>query len=244
MPDGFDSAVPLYRRIYLQLRQRIISGEWAGGALFPTEQELCETLSVSRVTIRRALEMLTDDKLLRRFQGRGTIVSPSVTPHPVHASISGQISNAEQLGRATTVRLLAFGPAVPPPTVAMAFGVEPGTKLHRSVRLRSQERRPLSHITSWLLPEVAARISREDLITSRPILAMLQGIMRLDGADQVISASLADAKVAELLRVPQGSPLLEVTRSVGCGEPDQAAADRDGQHGAVQPGAVPIPAAP
>jgi GntR family transcriptional regulator len=218
MPDASDEA-PLYRRTYLLLRQRILAGHWAKGAMFPTEQELCEDLSISRVTVRRALELLAEDKLLRRFQGRGTIVVPSVTPQPVHASISGQIDNAVQLGRATTVRLLAYGTGLPPPATAAAFGVAAGTVLHRSVRVRARGKRPISHITSWLLPDVAARIKKADLMTSRPILAMLQGFMRLQGADQVISATLADAEVAALLRVPVGSPLLEVTRSVACADP-------------------------
>ena len=219
MPDGSDDPAPLYRRTYLLLRQRILAGQWADGALFPTEQELCEDLSISRVTVRRALELLAEDKLLRRFQGRGTIVMPSVTPRPVRASISGQIDNAEQLGRATKVRLLAFGAALPPPSVAAAFGVAAGVKLHRSIRVRVREKRPVSHITSWLVPDVGARIKREDLMTSRPILAMLQGVMRLHGADQVISAALAEAPVAALLRVPVSSPLLEVTRSVASADP-------------------------
>lgn len=219
MPVGSDDTGPLYRRSYLLLRQRILAGQWSEGALFPTEQELCEELSISRVTVRRALDLLAEEKLLRRFQGRGTIVMPSVTPRPVHASISGQIDNAEQLGRATSVRLLAFGAALPPPAVAAAFGIAAGRKLHRSVRVRVRERRPISHITSWLLADVAAGITRSDLMSSRPILAMLQRSIRLSGADQVISAVLAEAQVADLLRVPVGSPLLEVTRSVMSADP-------------------------
>ena len=43
--------------------------------------------------------------------------------------------------------------------------------------------------------------------------------MRLGGADQVISAVLAEAPVAGLLRVPAGAPLLEVTRSVMSAQP-------------------------
>ncbi len=205
---------PLYRRTYLLLRERILAGEWGSGALFPTEQELCQGLCVSRVTVRRALEMLAADNMLQRFQGRGSIVTQSVFPRPVRASISGQIDNAEDLGRRTKVKLLHFGAALPPPPVAEAFGAAPGEKLHRNVRLRSRDGAPVSHVTSWLPADVARRISRADLLSSRPILAMLQGMFTLAGADQVISATLADGKVAELLALPPGAPLLEVTRTV------------------------------
>ena len=89
-----------------------------------------------------------------------------------------------------------------------------GEKLHRNVRLRIRDGAPVSHVTSWLPRDVAAKISRADLLSSRPILAMLQGMFPLAGADQVISATLADGKVAELLGLPAGAPLLEVTRTV------------------------------
>jgi GntR family transcriptional regulator len=209
---------PLYHRTYLLLRQRILSGQWEQGALFPTEQELCESMSISRVTVRRALEMLTEENLLRRFQGRGSIVVPAVMPQPVHASISGQISNAEDLGRRTSVALLSYGEVVPPAAIAAAFGCAPGDRLHRNVRLRSRQDAPVSHVTSWLTREIGARISRADLLTSRPILSTLQAMLTLAGADQTISAKLADEQVSTLLQLPLGAPLLEVTRTVASAE--------------------------
>jgi len=208
------SPSPLYLRTYLLLRQRILSGDWQHGELFPTEQELCRTMEVSRVTVRRALEMLTEDQLLRRFQGRGTIVSPSVTPKPVLASISGQIANATDLGRATKVTLLHYGKAKPPPSVASAFRCQKGETLHRNVRLRSYQKVPVSLITSWLPLSVGARISKEALLSSQPILSLLQNMLKISAADQIISAKIAGAEVARPLRVPVGAPLLEVTRTV------------------------------
>jgi GntR family transcriptional regulator len=209
---------PLYHRTYLLLRQRILSGQWAQGALFPTEQELCESMSISRVTVRRALEMLTEENLLRRFQGRGSIVVPAVMPQPVHASISGQISNAEELGRRTSVALLAYGEAAPPAPIAAIFGCAAGETLHCNVRLRSRRGAPVSHVTTWLTKRIGTQITREDLLSSRPILSMLQGLMTLAGADQIISATLADAQVSALLHLPTGAPLLAVRRTVATAE--------------------------
>jgi GntR family transcriptional regulator len=212
------AAGPLYHRTYLLLRQRILSGQWEHGALFPTEQELCESMSISRVTVRRALEMLTEENLLRRFQGRGSIVVPAVMPRPVHASITGQISNAKDLGRRTSVALLAYGDVVPSAAIAAMFDCAMGETLHRNVRLRSRRGAPVSHVTTWLTREIGARITRADLLSSRPILSMLQGMMTLEGADQIISAALADEQVSKLLHLPAGAPLLEVTRTVAAAQ--------------------------
>lgn len=71
--------------LYLQLvqffRDKIASGDWSANAQIPTELDLTSTYDVSRNTIRQALNVLVQDGLLERTQGRGTFVRvPSLTP--------------------------------------------------------------------------------------------------------------------------------------------------------------------
>ena len=65
----------LYAQIEHEIRQRIISGELSVGEKIPTELELCEKHSVSRITVRRAIQNLVDEGSLYRLRGRGTFVS-------------------------------------------------------------------------------------------------------------------------------------------------------------------------
>ncbi|HML36759.1 MAG TPA: FadR/GntR family transcriptional regulator [Bacillota bacterium] len=57
-----------------QIKGMISSGEWKPGEKIPAETELAETMGVSRVTIRAALQKLASLGLIERKQGRGTIV--------------------------------------------------------------------------------------------------------------------------------------------------------------------------
>ncbi len=205
---------PLYYKAYLVLREKILRAEFGSGELFPTEQELCDALGVSRVTIRRALAMLVEERLLRRFQGRGSLVAPTVTTRPVSANILGHLDSAEGLARQTTVELLAFGEKLPPPAIAALFGVAPGIKLHHTIRVRSAHGVPVSHVTTWLTISLGRLVSRKDLLSSRPVLALIEEGAAIADADQTISATLADEAVSQHLRVPIGAPLLEVTRRV------------------------------
>ena len=66
---------PLYKRIYNALLEKISSGEYAPGARLPAEKELCETFGVSRITSKRALELLADQGLVIRRPGKGTFVN-------------------------------------------------------------------------------------------------------------------------------------------------------------------------
>lgn len=69
-----DSASPLYRQLMQRLRSEITGGVYPVHSRIPSEQELCESYSVSRVTVRKALAELTREGLLRRMQGKGTFV--------------------------------------------------------------------------------------------------------------------------------------------------------------------------
>ena len=70
-----NSFEPLYYQIRENLRNRICSGEYPHGSMIPTEAELCQIYSVSRVTVRRAVLDLVKEGLLTRGQGKGTFVS-------------------------------------------------------------------------------------------------------------------------------------------------------------------------
>lgn len=69
-----NSPVPLYEQIKQILREQILDGVLSPGSRLPTEQELCERFDVSRITIKRALDDLATAGLVRRIQGKGSIV--------------------------------------------------------------------------------------------------------------------------------------------------------------------------
>src|SRR5205823_9148452 len=66
---------PLYYQVQHTITQRISRGEYPPGSQLPSETELSRELGVSRVTVREALRVLAQEKLLVKTQGRGTFVS-------------------------------------------------------------------------------------------------------------------------------------------------------------------------
>ena len=105
------------RRIYLLLRERIASGEFAPGARLPSEPALATEHGVSRVTIRRALDSLAGDGLIDRRVGAGTFVREGQIPRPIVADFSNMMTHLVEMGRRTGVRLLAFSYVQPPEAV-------------------------------------------------------------------------------------------------------------------------------
>lgn len=71
---------PRYRQLADALRGQITSGSLRPGDALPPELELCDTHKVSRHTMREALRLLTEDGLIERRRGAGTIVADVAAP--------------------------------------------------------------------------------------------------------------------------------------------------------------------
>jgi len=67
--------MPLYRQLAAILRGKIESGELAKGDPLPSESYLQQEHSVSRVTVRKAVEVLRDEGLVITLPQRGTFVA-------------------------------------------------------------------------------------------------------------------------------------------------------------------------
>lgn len=70
-----ESNKPLYLQVEAAIRNAIITKKYSPGQKLPTEVELSELYEVSKITIRKAMEKLSNDGLVQRVQGKGTFVS-------------------------------------------------------------------------------------------------------------------------------------------------------------------------
>lgn len=64
----------LYYKVMEQLKDDILNGEYPLGGLIPTENELEKEFSVSKITIRKAIELLEQDGYVKKKSGYGTTV--------------------------------------------------------------------------------------------------------------------------------------------------------------------------
>jgi GntR family transcriptional regulator len=67
-----DMPLPKYHQIYLVLKEGLLEGKFAQG--MPGEISLVQQFGVARVTVRKALELLSSEGLITRQRGRGTVV--------------------------------------------------------------------------------------------------------------------------------------------------------------------------
>lgn len=66
---------PLYEQIYLKILSDIRQGKYEKGIRLPSEKELCEIYNVSRITGKKAMDMLAERNVIVRMPGKGSFVN-------------------------------------------------------------------------------------------------------------------------------------------------------------------------
>ena len=210
LPEGAKA-----RRVYLSLRDQISDGRLCDGEMLPGEQKLAETYSVSRVTIRRALDALNDAGLVQRKVGRGTTVrTKSLVEKRTAMNFNTLMPQLVEMGQATTARLLSFSYSQPPDYVARAMGLSPDENVQIATRVRLADGEAFSHLTTYVPTQIAQNYSENDLATT-PLFKLLERSgVHIEAAHQSVSASLAGPEVAAALGIAEGSALLSLKRIV------------------------------
>jgi GntR family transcriptional regulator len=194
-----------YQQIADRIRTQVAEGELTPGRLLPSEAELSHTHAASRVTVRRALEVLRDEGLVDSRQGFGWFVAAD----PVRQSL-GRLGTIEsQLaseGVRSERRILDFRFLAAPARVGELLRADTVLRVRR---LNLADDEPFALVTVWCPERYGAELSRAD-VERAPFYELLD--VELGGAVQTIGAAAASARDAELLAVPEGSPVLRCER--------------------------------
>jgi GntR family transcriptional regulator len=204
------SYLPRYVQLANILRQRIVRGEWAALQPIPSERQLEQIYSVSRTTIRQAIDLMVRQGFLYREHGKGTFVSPQ----KLQKGISELTSFSEDMKRRGLIpgqKILEIGYVEPPEDVRAHLELPPNcNKILRIERLRLGDDVPMGIQTSYLLLPEGQTFTREEVEASGSIYRMLQEKFHLipTEADETLEVTLATPHEANLLGIKPGSPLL------------------------------------
>jgi GntR family transcriptional regulator len=87
-----NNATPLYKQLYAIILGFIQDGIFHPGNKIPSEDKLQDQFGISRVTVRKAIQLLVDDKMLLRIHGKGTFVAAGRFPE--NGLSGGSFTNA------------------------------------------------------------------------------------------------------------------------------------------------------
>ena len=206
-------ATPKYEHAYRVILGRLKAGRYPIGGRMPTESELASHFDVSRVTIRRALDMLVQDGYVESKRGSGyRVLTLSPASDTCLTSFTDAMLRAGREPASRFISLERFDPHAPelaelPPELQ-------GEKITRVVRLRMVDGVPSMLVMTYAPSELLANASAADFPETGPeqsILRILQARFALEwsAACEDISPVLADADMAQTFQIDAGQPLLK-----------------------------------
>lgn len=161
-------AVAKYTEIYTVLRSRIEQGQYGFRDLLPSENALAQEFSVSRNTLRKALDRLSDQGYIQSMQGRGiqVIYRPYPAPRFFLSNIESMAEACQRIGVSSHTVLLSSQHCVISESLAAESGLPVGAQALALVRLRLLNDRPVIVDRSWFLTSVVPSVPDEAARTS------------------------------------------------------------------------------
>jgi GntR family transcriptional regulator len=195
-----------YREIADAIQLTIADGTQRPGSLLPSEAEYSEQFGASRVTVRRALEVIRDLGLVESRRGLGWFVAVEPVPQGLGHLVTIEAQLAER-GIVAERRVVDFAFTTASGRIAMLLG---DTNVLRVRRLNLADGAPFAVVTTWCSAVLAADVSRAD-VERAPFGELLA--VRMTHARQSISADAVSPDDAQLLQIPVGSPVLRCLRT-------------------------------
>ena len=206
------SPISLYFKVMLELREKIISGEWIPGSQIPTEVDLAKAMGVSLITVRQALGQLVQEGYIRRLRAKGSFVSETV-PHRQYLNLHIEVDEVINVQPETKFRLVGVQQIEPSRILQRKFALAESETVTRVIRVRMQNEHPLGYIESCL-PYRFAREIPKNAFQKLPLAHLLESYASIviTEVKHTVGAVLADTQVSEHLEVPSGDPLLLIER--------------------------------
>lgn len=203
-------AKPRYQQLKDLIIGRISNGDLRPRDRVPSENDLVESMNVSRMTANRALRELTDEGYVDRIAGRGTFVSDfRARSHVLEVqNIADEIARR---GHTHSCEVLRQSRQHARGEIARALDIEQGTDVFHLLLVHFENGSPVQVEDRHVVADFAPECMQQNFQTVTPS-AYLTAISPLQEAEQVVRATLPNAAVRQQLQMADNEPGLVVIR--------------------------------
>lgn len=207
-----DETLPLYYQLKKHILELIQRGELLPGQMLPSEREFQEMLSISRATVRQALNELVSEGYLERHQGVGTVVAhKKITPQLLKLTSFSEDMRARGFEPGSIT--LRVEQVFPPFRMCEVFGISREMLVRSVYRLRLANNEPVGLQRLYIPPWIPALVDDLLHVTSYYQLLEQRFNITIDHAMETLTARNATAQEAELLKVAEGLAVLYIERT-------------------------------
>ncbi len=203
-------ATPKFEEIKQYILAQIESGQWAEDSRVPSENQLAELFSCSRMTARRGLTELTESGVLERSQGLGTFVAGLKSQSSMMA-IRNIADEIKDRGHGYSVQQVSLTQTSATGAIAIALGLEEGSAVYQSILVHCEQGTPLQLEERFVNPKLVPEYLAQDFTQQTPH-EYLSMVAPLTEAKHTIEAKMADDAQLALLSIEASEPCLQITR--------------------------------
>lgn len=200
--------LPMYRQIADAIREKISQGEYKVGEALPSEAQLRELFSVSRVTIRQALKLLIENDELESVQGSGTYVKENKVNYDIYQQSSFQEKWAH-LDVATHSDVLAFEIQKASLVMAEHLDIAENEHIFYVKRVRYIDNNPIAVEETWLPVALFPDLSYQVMQQSKYDFIENTKGLTIDRSEQELVPILPTKDIADYLNTEEGVPIIE-----------------------------------
>ena len=205
-----------YQSIAQDIQQSIEDGSLKPNDKLPTVVELCETYGVSKITVKRAIDLLTEQGYVASKRGSGTYVKSS-SDLPIDNFDFTQSDRARGFtvehsgaGQKITSVVYDFSIVNPPEDVARHLGISPDDFTYHHCRVRCLDDTPIVIEYTYMPLDLIPGLKKAELYKSVYRYIREEVGLKIASFHRIIRAIPATDEEAERLNTTPGSPLLEI----------------------------------
>ena len=200
----------IYKSIADRLRIQLNSADYNIGSPLPAEIRLAEEFGVSRMTIRKAIDLLVNCGLVVRRHGSGTYVVKKDV-HQETMNLTGLVEVMHEQGREVVSEVLEFNVMPAPPAIASQLRIKIDEQIYYSRRVRYVDGKSLMVEDSYMPMKLFRNLSVAHLEGSKFSYIEDECHIIVCGNYESLTPVLADRQMAKLLNIDELTPILRIT---------------------------------
>lgn len=207
----------LHRKIYHELKNKIIAEELKPGAKLPKQDAIANNFNTSRVTVQKAINFLKAEDLVYTIKGAGTFVNEKLNKSTMldsnideYFGFTTNYKNKSTIGN----KIISFHERTPIEIEQRKLEIQPNELVYDIIRLRSDKQEPL-RLEYTIMPKKIIPGITENIL-NHSIYQYIQGELDLEIGDAIrkISAQKSDAYDQKYLDCAKDDPILELEQQV------------------------------
>lgn len=211
-----DKKKPLFEQVADDIKRKVDEGVYGAAQKLPSEYDLANEYGVSRLTVRKAIQLLINLNILIKQSGKGTYIMKSAKNKKGFASLMGFSEAARYHGEEPSAKIISVGETEEvPEDISEALELKAGDTVIRVIRVRSLNQKPMTLEELYIHKKYLNDISEDKMKDS--IFSQIEEKIEIAYSHQEVEAVLATGDIAKYLQVEEGAPSLKsfsVTYSV------------------------------